>query len=143
MLDNLQSQENTELNSIDDIESITDLDTICFMGTNVSSGSAKAVVIKTGDNTYFGKVAHTLAQGKPKTSFQKGVENISRLLIKFMLILIPLVFIVNFQKHDTVLAFTFAVAIAITITPLLLPVILSSVSVPVLSVHKIFIAPKF
>ena len=117
---------NTELNSIDDIESITDLDTICFMGTNVISGSAKAIVIKTGDNTYFGKVAHTLSLGKPKTSFQKGVENISKLLIRFMLILIPLVFIVNFQKHDTILAFTFAVAIAITITPLLLPVILSS-----------------
>ena len=117
---------NTELNSIDDIESITDLDTICFMGTNVISGSAKAIVIKTGDNTYFGKVAHALSLGKPKTSFQKGVENISKLLIRFMLILIPLVFIVNFQKHDTILAFTFAVAIAITITPLLLPVILSS-----------------
>lgn len=117
---------NTELNSIDDMESITDLDTICFMGTNVISGSAKAVVIKIGDNTYFGKVAHTLTQGKPKTSFQKGIENISKLLIRFMLILIPLVFIVNYQKHDTILAFTFAVAIAITITPLLLPVILSS-----------------
>lgn len=117
---------NTELNSIDDINSITDLDTICFMGTNVISGSAKAIVIKTGDNTYFGKVAHTLSLGKPKTSFQKGVENISKLLIKFMLILIPLVFIVNYEKHDTILAFTFAVAIAITITPLLLPVILSS-----------------
>ena len=64
--------------------------------------------------------------GKPKTDFQKGIENISKLLIKFMLVLIPLVFIVNFQKHDTILAFTFAVAIAITITPLLLPVILSS-----------------
>lgn len=117
---------NTELESIDDIDSITDLDTICFMGTNVISGSAKAVVIRTGDNTYFGRVAHTLTQGKPKTSFQKGVESISRLLIRFMLILIPLVFIVNYQKHDTILAFTFAVAIAITITPLLLPVILSS-----------------
>ena len=117
---------NTELESIDDIESITDIDTICFMGTNVISGSAKAVVIRTGDNTYFGKVAKTLTQGKPKTSFQKGIESISKLLIRFMLILIPLVFIVNFQKHDTILAFTFAVAIAITITPLLLPVILSS-----------------
>ena len=117
---------NTELKSIDDIESITDIDTICFMGTNVISGSAKAVVIRTGDNTYFGKVARTLTQGKPKTSFQKGIESISKLLIRFMLILIPLVFIVNFQKHDTILAFTFAVAIAITITPLLLPVILSS-----------------
>lgn len=117
---------NTEIKSIDDIESITDLDTICFMGTNVISGTAKAVVIKTGDNTYFGKVAHTLTQGKPKTSFQKGIESISKLLIRFMIILIPIVFILNARKHDTILAFTFAVAIAITITPLLLPVILSS-----------------
>ncbi len=117
---------NTEIKSIDDIESITDLDTICFMGTNVISGSAKAVVIKTGDNTYFGKVAHTLTQGKPKTSFQKGIESISKLLIRFMIILIPIVFVLNAWKHDTILAFTFAVAIAITITPLLLPVILSS-----------------
>lgn len=117
---------NTEIKSIDDIESITDLDTICFMGTNVISGSAKAVVIKTGDNTYFGKVAHTLTQGKPKTSFQKGIESISKLLIRFMIVLIPIVFVLNAWKHDTILAFTFAVAIAITITPLLLPVILSS-----------------
>ncbi len=117
---------NTEIKSIDDIESITDLDTICFMGTNVISGSAKAVVIKTGDNTYFGKVAHTLTQGKPKTSFQKGIESISKLLIRFMIVLIPIIFILNAWKHDTILAFTFAVAIAITITPLLLPVILSS-----------------
>lgn len=116
----------TELESIDDIDSITDLDTICFMGTNVISGSAKGIVIKSGDSTYFGKVAHTLSLGKPKTNFQKGIESISKLLIKFMLVLIPLVFIVNYQKHNTVLAFTFAVAIAITITPLLLPVILSS-----------------
>lgn len=108
------------------INNISDLDTICFMGTNVVSGSAKAVVIKTGDNTYFGKVANTLTLGKPKTAFQKGIENISKLLIKFMLILIPLVFLLNTLRHDKLTAFTFAVAIAITITPLLLPVILSS-----------------
>lgn len=117
---------NTEIESIENIESITDLDTICFMGTNVISGSAKAVVIKTGDSTYFGKVAKTLIQGKPKTNFQKGVESISKLLIRFMIILIPIVFLLNAWKHSTVISFTFAVAIAITITPLLLPVILSS-----------------
>ena len=117
---------NTELANIDEIESITDLDNICFMGTNVISGSAKAVVIKTGDNTYFGKVARTLTQGKPKTNFQKGIESISKLLIKFMLVLIPIIFLLNAWKHDYILAFTFAVAIAITITPLLLPVILTS-----------------
>ena len=113
-------------NSDEEIDSIADLNNICFMGTNVISGSAKGVVIKTGDSTYFGKIAHTISSGKEKTAFQKGIENISKLLIRFMLIMIPLVFIINVQKHDIVLAFTFAVAIAICITPLLLPVILSS-----------------
>ncbi len=112
--------------SIENLDSLSDLDTICFMGTNVISGSAKAVVIKTADSTYFGKVANTLTTGKPKTAFQKGIENISRLLIRFMVIMIPIVFLLNAWKHDIITAFTFAVAIAIGITPLLLPVILSS-----------------
>lgn len=114
--------ENTE----NKLDNIAELDNICFMGTNVISGSAKGIVIKTGDNTYFGKIAHTISSGKEKTAFQKGIESISRLLIKFMLFMIPLVFIINVQKHDIILSFTFAVAIAICITPLLLPVILSS-----------------
>ena len=112
--------------TLDELESISDLDTICFMGTNVISGSAKGVVIKIADSTYFGKVAHTLTTGKPKTAFQKGIESISKLLIRFMLIMIPIVFLLNAWKHDIITAFTFAVAIAIGITPLLLPVILSS-----------------
>ena len=112
--------------SLEDLDAISDLDTICFMGTNVISGSAKGIVIKTADSTYFGKVAHTLTVGKPKTAFQKGIESISRLLIRFMLIMIPIVFLLNAWKHDIITAFTFAVAIAIGITPLLLPVILSS-----------------
>ncbi len=110
----------------DEVESIVDFDNICFMGTNVISGSAKGVVIKTGDSTYFGKIAHTIASNKNKTAFQREIESISKLLIRFMIILIPIVFILNVQKHDIILAFTFAVAIAICITPLLLPVILSS-----------------
>lgn len=108
------------------IEDITDLDTICFMGTNVISGSAKGIVIKTGDDTYFGKVADTITEEKPKTAFQKGIDSVSKLLIRFMLVLIPITFIANAAKHGTITAFTFAVAIAIGITPLLLPVILSS-----------------
>ena len=110
----------------DEIDNISDFDNICFMGTNVVSGSAKGVVIKTADSTYFGKIAHTITAGKDKTAFQKGIENISRLLIKFMLFMIPLVFAINVEKHEFVTAFKFAVAIAICITPLLLPVILSS-----------------
>ena len=124
--DSVRKVAQTELNGIDDIEFITDLDTICFMGTNVISGSAKAVVIKTADDTYFGKVSHTLTSGKPKTAFEKGVENISKLLMKFMLVMVPVTFLLNVWKHDTLTAFTFSVSIAIIITPLLLPVILSS-----------------
>lgn len=116
---------NTELQQ-DELDNISDLDNICFMGTNVISGSAKGVVIKTADNTYFGKVAHTISNDKPQSSFQKGIQNISKLLIRFMLILVPIVFLLNMSKHNIVTAFTFAVAIAICITPLLLPVILSS-----------------
>ena len=114
------------LEEIEEIESVTDLETICFMGTNIISGSGKGVVIKTANDTYFGKVAHTLNNGKPDTAFQKEIKNISKVLIRFMLILIPIVFFINAWKHDTILAFTFSIAVAIGITPLLLPVILSS-----------------
>ncbi len=108
------------------IEDITDLDTICFMGTNVMSGTGKGIVFRIADDTYFGKIAQTIEQSKPKTNFQKGIESVSKLLIRFMLVLIPITFLINSFKHDTLTAFTFAVAIAIGITPLLLPVILSS-----------------
>ncbi len=123
--DAVRKNVNSEI-SLDELDNISDLDTICFMGTNVISGSAKCVVIKTADSTYFGKVAHTITTGKPKSSFQLGIESISKLLIRFMLILTPIVFILNAWKHSPVTAFTFAVAIAICITPLLLPVITSS-----------------
>ena len=109
-----------------ELDSISDFDNICFMGTNVVSGSAKGVVIKVGDSTYFGKIANTVTSGKEKTAFQKGIESISKLLIRIMIFMIPIVFLINVEKHDIILAFTFAVAIAICITPLLLPVILSS-----------------
>ena len=123
--ESVKKLENSEF-KLEDINSVTDLDTICFMGTNVISGSGKGIVIKIADDTYFGKIAHTLSLGKPQTAFQKGVQSISKLLIKFMLIMIPIVFVLTAWKHETFTAFTFAIAIAIGITPLLLPVILSS-----------------
>ena len=113
-------------NKQEELDSISDFDNICFMGTNVISGSAKGVVIKIGDSTYFGEIANTVTSGKEKTAFQKGIESISKLLIRIMIFMIPIVFLINVEKHDIILAFTFAVAIAICITPLLLPVILSS-----------------
>ena len=113
-------------NNQEELDSISDFDNICFMGTNVVSGSAKGVVIKIGDSTYFGEIANTVTSGKEKTAFQKGIESISKVLIRIMIFMIPIVFLINVEKHDIILAFTFAVAIAICITPLLLPVILSS-----------------
>ena len=67
---------NTELDE-SELDSISDIDNICFMGTNVISGSAKCAVIKTADSTYFGKVAHTISNDKPQSSFQKGIQSIS------------------------------------------------------------------
>ena len=90
--DSVKKTSETSL-KIDEIDSLSDIDTICFMGTNVVSGSAKGIVIKIGDSTYFGKIAHTLTSSKPKTAFQKGIEDISRLLIRLMVIMIPIVFL--------------------------------------------------
>ena len=123
--DNIKKTVELEKNQ-EELDSISDFDNICFMGTNVVSGSAKGVVIKIGDSTYFGEIANTVTSGKEKTAFQKGIESISKLLIRIMIFMIPIVFLINVEKHDIILAFTFAVAIAICITPLLLPVILSS-----------------
>ena len=123
--DAIKKLDNSEFKK-EEINSISDLDTICFMGSNVISGSGKGVVIKIADDTYLGKVADIINIGKVQTAFQKGVQNISKLLIRFMIILIPIVFILTAWKHENLIAFTFAVAIAIGITPLLLPVILSS-----------------
>ncbi len=87
----------------------------------------KELSLKCGNDTFFGKIAKSFSNvQKPKSAFETGISSISTLLIKFMIILIPVVFLVNVWKHDSITAFTFAVAIAIGITPLLLPVILSS-----------------
>jgi len=122
----VEKNTNTKIKKIEEIDSITDLENVCFMGTNVTNGSGIGVVFKTGNNTYFSKIANTINIGKPKTSFQKGISSLSKLLIRFMLVLIPITFLLNSYKHDKLIAFTFSVAIAIGITPLLLPVILSS-----------------
>lgn len=123
--DAVRKQENLSIKETE-IQSISDLDNIGFMGTNVVSGYGKGVVVELADHTYFGKIAHTATKSKPPTSFQKGIQSVSKLLTRFMLVIIPLTFLVNAWKHNTLTAFTFAVAIAIGITPLLLPVILSS-----------------
>ncbi len=115
-----------KFSNIEEIDSLSSINNICFEGTTVISGYAKCVVIKIADDTYFGQISHNINSGKPETNFQKGIKNISRLLIKFMIFMVPITFIITSLKHNLIESFTFSVAIAITITPLLLPVILSS-----------------
>src|SRR4029077_15499851 len=83
-----------------------------FLGTSVESGSATAVIAATGRHTYFGKVAHCLKGRPPATAFDKGVKQFSWLMIRFMLVMLPLVFVINgVTKHDWKEAFFFALAV--------------------------------
>jgi Mg2+-importing ATPase len=100
---------------------------ICFMGTNVVSGSASAVVFATGNRTYFGAIAKDLTGRKAQTSFEKGVADVSRLLLRLMLVMVPIIFVINgVSKRDWVGALLFALSVAVGITPELLPMIMTS-----------------
>lgn len=104
-----------------------DLRNICFMGTNVISGSALAVVLATGDDTYFGNMAKTLSGERTPTSFDKGINAVSFLLIRFMLVMVPIVFLINgIMKHDWIEALLFAISVAIGLTPEMLPMIVTT-----------------
>lgn len=107
--------------------SISDLENICFMGTSVVSGSAIGVVISTGERTYFGSMAKTLVGQRAMTSFEKGIDNVSRLLIKFMAAMFPVVFIINgLTKGNWLDALLFALAVAVGLTPEMLPMIVTT-----------------
>jgi len=104
-----------------------DLDNVCFMGTNVVSGTAHAVVINTGSETYFGSLSKSLVGKRAETSFDRGVNSVSWLLIRFMLVMVPLVFLINgFTKHDWLQALLFGISIAVGLTPEMLPMIVTA-----------------
>lgn len=106
---------------------IVDLDNICFMGSNVVSGSAKGIVFETGNRTYLGTIAKSVAGHRAATAFDKGITKVSLLLIRFMLIMVPIVFLVNgVTKGDWMEAFIFAVSIAVGLTPEMLPMIVTA-----------------
>ncbi len=108
-------------------ENHLELRNLCFLGTNVISGSAQAVVITTGSNTFFGALSQGLAGKRPENSFEKGVKKVSWVLIQFMITMVPIVFLVNgFTKGDWHNAFLFAIAIAVGLTPEMLPVIVTA-----------------
>ncbi len=106
---------------------LTDLSNIAFMGTNVVSGSATAVIIATGSNTYFGSMTKSLYTVNEKNSFEKGIDNVSRLLIKFMVIMVPIILVINLlTKGEIWDSLIFAITIAVGLTPEMLPVIMTS-----------------
>ncbi|KEQ26750.1 magnesium-translocating P-type ATPase [Paenibacillus tyrfis] len=103
-----------------------ELNNMCYMGTNVISGSATAVVVSTGANTYFGSMADTLIGKTPLTSFDKGVKSITFVLIRFMLIMVPIIFVINgFTKGEWWEALLFGLSVAVGLTPEMLPVIVA------------------
>ncbi len=98
----------------------------CFLGTSVESGSATAVIVTTGTQTYFGKVARSLAGQQAETAFERGVKKFTWLMIRFMVVMVPLVFVINgITKRDWHEAFFFSLAVAVGLTPEMLPMIVS------------------
>lgn len=107
--------------------SVIELENICFMGSNVVSGSATGIVFATGNSTYLGTIARSIAGHRAATAFDKGISKVSFLLIRFMLIMIPFVFLVNgVTKGDWLEAFIFAVSVAVGLTPEMLPMIVTA-----------------
>jgi Mg2+-importing ATPase len=100
---------------------------LCFMGTTVVSGSGTAVVVETSSNTYLGSLAKTVVGQKAMTSFDKGVNGVSFLLLRFMLVMAPVVFLINgLIKKDWTEAFFFALSVAVGLTPEMLPMIVTA-----------------
>ncbi|WP_310489416.1 HAD-IC family P-type ATPase, partial [Chamaesiphon sp. VAR_69_metabat_338] len=100
---------------------------LCFMGTTVVSGSGTAVVAETGSHTYLASLAKTLGGDRVRTSFDKAVNSVTTLLLRFMLVMAPLVFLINgIVKHNWVEAFTFALSVAVGLAPEMLPVIVTA-----------------
>ncbi|WP_395383495.1 magnesium-translocating P-type ATPase [Mesorhizobium sp. UC22_110] len=106
---------------------LLDLPNICFMGTNVVSGTATAIVVATGPRTYFGSLAKAISGSRAQTAFDRGINSVSWLLIRFMMVMVPIVFLINgIMKGDWVEALLYALAVAVGLTPEMLPMIVSS-----------------
>ncbi|MCL5260486.1 MAG: magnesium-translocating P-type ATPase [Gammaproteobacteria bacterium] len=109
-----------------EIKNPFELTNICFLGSNVVSGSATAIVINTGSATYFGSMASSIVGQRQLTSFDKGINKFTWLMIKFIAVMVPAVFLINgLTKHNWGEAFLFALAIAVGLTPEMLPMIVT------------------
>jgi Mg2+-importing ATPase len=120
------SQKSSE-DEVSSEHALLELSNICLMGTNVASGTATAVVVATGGRTYFGSLAKSIVGSRSQTAFDRGVNSVSWLLIRFMLVMVPIVLLINgFTKGDWSEAALFALAVAVGLTPEMLPMIVSS-----------------
>lgn len=118
--------EKFETRGVGPCQSLLDFNNICFMGTSVESGAATALVALTGAKTYLGGMASSLVGQPVQTSFDRGIARVTWLMIRFMLVLAPLVFIINgLMKHNWQEAFFFAMAVAVGLTPEMLPMIVT------------------
>ena len=103
-----------------------DLPNICFMGTNVVSGFAVGVVAETGRHTAWGRLAHDILGARQETAFDRGIDRFTWLMVRFMSVMVPAVFLINgFTKHDWLEALLFAVAVGVGLTPEMLPMIVT------------------
>ncbi|MBW3518828.1 magnesium-translocating P-type ATPase [Flavobacterium sp. NKUCC04_CG] len=117
--------ENSE--STDALHDLLRLNHICLMGTNVTSGTASGMVFSTGSETYIGSLATSIVGKRPDTAFDKGVNSVSWLLIRFMMVMVPVVFLVNgLIKGNWMDSVLFALAVAVGLTPEMLPMIVSA-----------------
>jgi len=111
----------------DPSKSSTELDDICLMGCNVVNGSGVGIVIKTGKSTYMGHIAAVVEGGKKATNFETGVKKITNLLLIYMVVVVIGVFLINgFVKNDWISALMFSIAVAVGITPGMMPMIINS-----------------
>ncbi len=107
-------------------KSALDLPNACFQGSNVLSGTARGVVVNTGPRTYFGAISARLSGRRVLTSFDRGIESFTWLMIRFMVVMVTVVFlIVGFHKHDWVEALLFGLSVAVGLTPEMLPMIVT------------------
>ena len=106
--------------------SLLDAGNVCYLGTSAQSGTATAVVVDTGPRTSFGRVAASIAVTEPPTAFERGVSQFTWFMIRLMVVMVPLVFLINgVTKHNWHEAFFFALAVAVGLTPEMLPMIVS------------------
>ncbi|WP_207703369.1 magnesium-translocating P-type ATPase [Candidatus Enterococcus ferrettii] len=127
----------------DDENNALDMSNLVFMGTDVLSGQGRAIILKTGQQTFFGDIAKNATTKRGKTTFDVGLARVSKVLLRLIMVLFPLVFLINgITKGDWSNAFFFAIAVAVGLTPEMLPMIVSSnlaKGALTLSKHKVIV----